>query len=88
MANIKPEEVRFLAQQLLADSEQLDDLANTMPQKVQRMEEGATGLHAAMVTSETLNEIMRALRSVSQRLDEQRTFLNQVVTEMDHLIDM
>ena len=88
MAEIRPEEVRALAAQLKADSVQLSDLAQTMPGKVQRMEEGAAGLHAAVSTSDALNDIMRALRQVAERLSEQQAFLNQVEAEMDRLISM
>ena len=50
MANINPEEIRSLATQLMQDSETINSLAQTMLGKVQRMEEGAAGLHTATST--------------------------------------
>lgn len=88
MANINPEEVSALAKQLLSDSAQLDDLARTMPSKIQRMEDGARGLHAAAATSDTLNEVMSALQAVAKRLDSQRAYLHSVISQMDDLIRM
>lgn len=84
---MKPEEVLALADQLMRDGNQLDALAQTIPGKIQRIEDAARQLRAAVVTPDNLNQTMRALQQIHEGLQAQQQYLKQVAEKMNELIN-